>query len=176
MSTSTSTWSPSSLPRNDNLNAYAFCVDVQGEMSIQKGKMIAYCGSLRFESLGAGPLDALVQAAFNAPLFARDFVVATGRGQLILGDRGNDINSYDLENGNLTVKAGYVLGFEPSLKCQQCIVPDYLTLLGSGKFLKPPVRVDEEALLGWANLPCPSHRLDTPTSATHCRRRAVCSA
>ena len=170
MSTTPSTWSPSNLPRNDNLSAYAFCVDVAGEMFIQKGKMIAYYGSLRFESLGAGALDSIVQAAFNAPLFARDFVVATGRGQLILGDRGNDINSYDLENGNLTVKADHVLGFEPTLQCQECIVPNYLTLLGTGKFLassngpvhflEPPIRVDEEALLGWADLPCPSYRFD----------------
>ncbi len=161
---------PSNLPKNDNINRYAFCVEVNGEMFIQKGKMIAYYGQLRFETLGAGPLDVLVQHAFNAPLFARDFVIVTGRGQLILGDRGNDVNSYDLEQGNLTVKSDHVLGFEPSLRCQQCIIPNYLTLLGTGKFLassngpvhflESPARVDEGALLGWADLPCPSLRYD----------------
>ena len=49
--------------------------------------------------------------------------------------RGNDINSYDLENGNLTVKADHVLGFKTSLMCQECVVEGYLTLLGTGKFL-----------------------------------------
>ncbi|BCM92275.1 hypothetical protein IAD21_04154 [Abditibacteriota bacterium] len=161
---------PNNLPRNDNINPYAFCVEVNGEIFIQKGKMIAYYGQLRFESLGSGPLDMIVQNAFNAPLYARDFIVVTGRGQLILGDRGNDINSFDLEAGNLTVKADHVLGFEKGLVCQQSIVPNYLTLLGTGKFLassngpihfmEPPARVDEQALLGWADLPCPSMRYD----------------
>lgn len=161
---------PTNLPSNDNVNPYAFCVEVNGETFIQKGKMIAYYGQLRFESLGAGPLDMLVQTAFNAPLYVRDFVVVTGRGQLILGDRGNDVNSFDLEQGNLTVKADRVLGFSKGLICQQSIVPGYLTLLGTGKFLassngpihfmEPPARVDEQALLGWADLPCPSLRYD----------------
>jgi uncharacterized protein (AIM24 family) len=161
---------PSNLPKNDNVNRYAFSVDVDGEIFIQKGKMIAYYGQLRFESLGSGPLDVLVQHSFNSPLFVNDFVVVTGRGQLILGDRGNDVNSFDLEDGNLTVKASNVLGFEKGLVCQQSVVPNYLTLLGTGKFLassngpvhfmEPPARVDEQALLGWADLPCPSFRYD----------------
>jgi uncharacterized protein (AIM24 family) len=161
---------PSNLPKNDNVNRYAFSVDVDGEIFIQKGKMIAYYGQLRFESLGSGPLDVLVQHSFNSPLFVNDFVVVTGRGQLILGDRGNDVNSFDLEDGNLTVKANNVLGFEKGLICQQSVVPNYLTLLGTGKFLassngpvhfmEPPARVDEQALLGWADLPCPSFRYD----------------
>ncbi|HEX8465513.1 MAG TPA: AIM24 family protein [Abditibacterium sp.] len=158
------------MPKNDNINRYAFCVEVRDQIFIQKGKMIAYYGQLRFESLGSGPLDVLVQHAFNSPLFVNDFVVVTGRGQLILGDRGNDVNSFDLENGNLTVKADHVLGFESTLVCQESVVPNYLTLLGTGKFLassngpvhfmEPPARVDEQALLGWADLPCPSRRYD----------------
>ena len=161
---------PTNLPSNDNINRFAFCVDVKKEMFIQKGKMIAYYGALRFEALGSGPLDILVKESFNSPLYIHDFVVVTGRGQLILGDRGNDINSYDLDDGNLTVKSDHVLGFESTLTCQESTVQGYLTLLGTGKFLassngpvhfmEPPVRVDEEALLGWADLPCPSYRYD----------------
>lgn len=158
------------LPSNDNVNPYSFCIDVSGEMFIQKGKMIAYYGALRFESLSAGPYDALVKESFNSPLYANDFVVVTGQGRLILGDRGNNIASYDLEEGNLTVRGANVLGFEPSLVCQESTVPGYLTLLGTGKFLassngavhflEPPVRVDEDALLGWADMPSPSYRYD----------------
>ena len=37
------------LPAHDNLNSYSYCIDVRKEMFIQKGKMIAYYGSLRFE-------------------------------------------------------------------------------------------------------------------------------
>src|SRR5688500_14327173 len=122
---------PSNLPSNDNLNRFAFCVDVNKEIFIQKGKMIAYYGALRFETLGSGPLDVLVKESFNSPLFVNDFVVVTGRGQLILGDRGNDINSYDLEAGNLTVKSDHVLGFESTLTCQESTVSGYLTLLGT---------------------------------------------
>ncbi|MBA4116151.1 MAG: AIM24 family protein [Rubrobacter sp.] len=158
------------LPVNDNINSYSFCMDVTGEMFIQKGKMIAYYGALKFESLSAGAYDVLIKESFNSPLYMKNFVVVTGRGKLILGDRGNHIASYDLEDGNLTVRSTNVLGFEPTLICQESTVPGYLTLLGSGKFLassngavhflEPPVRVDEDALLGWADMPSPSYRYD----------------
>ena len=161
---------PQTLPHNDNLNPYAFCLNVDGEVFIQKGKMIAYYGALRFETLGSGPLDVLTKEVFNSPLYIRDYVVVTGRGKLILGDRGNHVNSFDLDDGNLTVKADHVLGFESSLLCQESTLEGYLTLLGTGKFLassngqvhflEPPVRVDEQALLGWADVPCPSIRYD----------------
>jgi uncharacterized protein (AIM24 family) len=161
---------PRTLPTNDNVNDYAFCVDVTEEMFIQKGKMIAYYGSLRFESLSVGTYDALIRSSFNSPLYANNFVIVSGQGKLILGDRGNNIASYDLEEGNLTVRSNNVLGFEPSLICQESTVPNYLTLLGTGKFLassngpvhflEPPVRVDEDALLGWADMPSPSYRYD----------------
>ncbi len=164
------TFNARTLPSNDNVNSYAFCVDVAGEMFIQKGKMIAYYGSLRFESISAGPYDALIRQSFNSPLYANDFVVVTGHGKLILGDRGYNISSFDLEEGNLTVRSPNVLGFDPSLVCQESTVPGYLTLLGTGKFLassngevhflEPPVRVDEDALLGWADMPSPSYRYD----------------
>lgn len=166
----TTPFTAQTLPANDNLNRFAYCVEVKKELFIQKGKMIAYYGNLKFERLGSGPLDILVKEAFNAPLYVNDFVVVTGSGKLILGDRGNDIASYDLEAGNLTVKASNVLAFESTLTCQECVVPGYLTLLGTGKFLassngpvhfmEPPCRVDEQALLGWADLPCPSYRYD----------------
>jgi uncharacterized protein (AIM24 family) len=163
-------FNPQTLPSNDNVNPYAFCLDVEREVFIQKGRMIAYYGSLRFETLGSGPLDVLTKEAFNSPLFVRDYVVVTGRGKLILGDRGNHVNSFDLDNGNLTVKSEHVLGFESTLVCQESVVEGYLTLLGTGKFLassngqvhflEPPVRVDEQALLGWADVPCPAFRYD----------------
>ena len=158
------------LPADDNVNPYAFCKDVSGEVFIQKGKMIAYYGSLRFESISAGSYDRLIKESFNSPVYANDFVVVTGRGRLILGDRGNNIASYDLEDGNLTVRSSNVLGFDSSIVCQESTVPGYLTLIGTGKFiassngpvhfLEPPVRVDEDALLGWADMPSPSYRYD----------------
>lgn len=159
-----------SLPSNDNLNPYSFCVDVQGEMFIRKGKMIAYYGNLRFEALGSSQFDFLIRKSFGAPEAIGDFVIVTGQGKLILGDSGNNIASYNLEDGNLTVKADHVLAFSPSIVCEECVMPGYLTLLGTGIFLassngavhfmEPPVRVDEQALLGWADLPCPSYRYD----------------
>jgi uncharacterized protein (AIM24 family) len=156
------TFNARTLPSNDNVNPYSFCVDVAGEMFIQKGKMIAYYGSLRFEAISAGPYDAVIRQSFNSPLYANDFVVVTGNGKLILGDRGYNISSFDLEDGNLTVRSPNVLGFDPSLVCQESTVPGYLTLLANGEvhFLEPPVRVDEDALLGWADMPSPSYRYD----------------
>jgi uncharacterized protein (AIM24 family) len=89
---------------------------------------------------------------------------------LVLGDRGFDINSYDLDDGNLTVRAANLLAFSPGLALKQSIVPGFLTLIGTGKFLassngpvmfaEPPVRVDPQALLGWADCPSPAHHHD----------------
>ena len=63
-----------------------------------------------------------------------------------------------------------MLAFEPGLQLNQSIVPGYLTLIGTGKFLassngpvmfaEPPLRVDPEALVGWADCPSPSHHYD----------------
>ena len=158
------------LPVNDNINSYSFCIDVTGEMFIQKGKMIAYYGALKFESLSAGAYDVLIKESFNSPLYMKNFVVVTGRGKLILGDRGHNLASYDLEDGSLVVRSENVLGFQPTLACRESIIPGYLTLLGTGSFvassngpvhfLEPPVKVDEDALLGWADMPSPSYRYD----------------
>jgi uncharacterized protein (AIM24 family) len=56
------------------------------------------------------------------------------------------------------------------LELKQSIVPGFLTLIGTGKFLasssgpvifaEPPIRVDPQALVGWADCPSPSHHFD----------------
>jgi len=96
--------------------------------------------------------------------------VANGSGHLILGDRGHDLNSYDIEDGNLTLRASNLLAFEPGLQLKQSIVPGFLTLIGTGTFLasssgpvifaEPPLRVDPQALVGWSDCPSPSHHYD----------------
>ncbi|MDX6230254.1 MAG: hypothetical protein QOI76_3644 [Frankiales bacterium] len=163
---------PQTLPVDDNINPYSFCIDLHGEWFMQKGAMIAYYGQMRFESLSAyASVASFVAARFSSPLYVQDWVVATGQGKLVLGDRGFDINSYDLGEGNLTIRAANLLAFETTLELKQSIVPGFVTLLGSGKFLassngpviflEPPVRVDPQALLGWADCPSPSHHYDT---------------
>jgi hypothetical protein len=157
------TYTSQSLPSDDNINAYCFCVDVDGEYFTQKGKMIAYYGQLKFEALTAGSVSSLIASAFSAPLYAHDFMVVTGHGKLILGDRGFDVNSYTLQDGNLTVRAPNLLGFDPGLALKQSIIPGFLTLLGTGRFLassngsvhfiEPPVRVDPQAVVGWSDCP-----------------------
>jgi uncharacterized protein (AIM24 family) len=166
----TQTWNPHTLPANDNVNPYAFSVDLNGQWFAQKGKMIAYYGQIRFEALSAGPLDSLVAHTFNSPLYAHDWIVAQGQGKLVLADRGFDVNSFDLENGNLTVRAGNLLAFEPGLELKQSIIPGFLTLIGTGRFVaasngpvhfvEPPIRVDPQALVGWAGCPSPAHHFD----------------
>jgi uncharacterized protein (AIM24 family) len=166
----TQTWNPGTLPSNDNVNPYAFSVDLNGQWFAQKGKMIAYYGQIRFEALSSGPLDALVAHTFNSPLYAQDWIVAQGQGKLLLADRGFDVNSFDLDDGNLTVRAGNLLAFEPGLELKQSIIPGFLTLIGTGRFVaasngpvhfvEPPIRVDPQALLGWADCPSPCHHYD----------------
>ncbi|MDX6740529.1 AIM24 family protein [Actinocorallia sp. A-T 12471] len=167
---SIATFNAATLPNDDNVNPYAFSVNLNGQWFIQKGKMIAYYGQIRFSALSAGPLDALVAGHFHSPLYAHDWVVAEGQGKLVLGDRGYDLNSYDLEDGNLTVRASNLLAFDPALSLKQSIIPGFLTLIGTGKFIassngpvhfvEPPIRLDPQAVLGWADVPTPCHHYD----------------
>lgn len=166
---------PSTLPVDDNIpdNNYAFCIELMNPWFIRKGAMIAYYGHMEFRSLTHGlqaGLMHMVSQQFSAPLYFGDYTVAEGQGKLIIGDRGYDINSYDLDDGNLTIRAANLLAFQPGLSLNQSIVPGFVTLIGTGKFLassngpvmfvEPPARVDPEALVGWADCPSPSHHYD----------------
>ncbi|MFD9662333.1 AIM24 family protein [Rhodococcus sp. NPDC059968] len=166
---------PSTLGASDNIpdNSYAFCIDLTAPWFIRKGAMIAYYGQMQFQALTHGLHGAalhMVANQFSAPLYMGDYAVAEGFGKLIIGDRGYDINSYDLDDGNLTIRASNLLAFEPGLALNQSIVPGFLTLIGTGKFLassngpvmfaEPPLRIDPEALVGWADCPSPSHHYD----------------
>lgn len=168
---------PHTLPDNDNIpgNHYAYCVRLEGRLFMQTGRMIAYYPAphgpgIRFEPLTTANVAGMVASRFSAPLYSRDWVVTNGSGHLILGDRGYDINSYDLDEGNLTLRAANLLAFDATLELKQSIVPGFLTLIGTGKFLasssgpvifaEPPIRVDPQALVGWADCPSPSHHYD----------------
>ncbi|MBF6315675.1 AIM24 family protein [Nocardia cyriacigeorgica] len=166
---------PMTLGESDNIpgNSYAYCIDLNKPWFMRKGAMIAYYGQIQFQLLThglQGSLMHMVSQQFSAPLFTSDYVVAEGHGKLIIGDRGYDINSYDLDDGNLTIRAANLLAFEPGLALNQSIVPGFLTLIGTGKFLassngpvmfaEPPLRVDPESLVGWADCPSPSHHYD----------------
>lgn len=165
---------PATLPSNDNIpgNHYAFSLDINPNQPwfTSKGAMIAYYGTVQFEPLSRTSMAAMVASQFSSPLYVHDWVVAGGHGKLVIGDRGFHINSYDLDDGNLTVRASNLLAFEPGLALKQSIVPGFLTLLGTGKFLassngevmfvEPPVRVDPQALVGWADCPSPSVHFD----------------
>ncbi|MGP3924840.1 AIM24 family protein [Streptomyces sp. 8N616] len=161
---------PHTLPADDNVNGYTFCVDLNGQWFLQKGKMIAYYGGIDFHGIGHGRLDRLVAGSFHSPLHAADWVVAEGQGKMLLADRAFDVNSYDLEDGNLTIRSGNLLAFQPGLALKQSIIPGFLTLIGTGKFVAasngpvvfvdPPIRVDPQALVGWADCPSPCHHYD----------------
>jgi uncharacterized protein (AIM24 family) len=163
-------WDPSTLPTDDNVNPYAFSVALNGRWFLQKGKMVAYYGNINFHPIGYGPLDSLISNSFHSPTHAADWVVAEGQGHMILADRAYDVNSYDLEEGNLTVRSGNLLAYASTLALKQSIIPGFLTLIGSGKFVaasngpvhfvEPPVRVDPQALVGWADCPSPCHHYD----------------
>jgi uncharacterized protein (AIM24 family) len=166
------TYSAATLPSGDNVNPYCFCVDLQGDWFLKKGAMVAHYGAVTFSAVTAfDSVHAYLAARFSSPVYAQDWVVASGSGKVLLADRGNDVNSFDLDDGNLTVKAGNLLGFAPTLELKQSIVPGFVTLLGTGTFLassngpvvfvEPPFRADPEALLGWADCPSPAVHYDT---------------
>lgn len=159
------------LPARDNVNPYVFSVALNGDQwFLQKGKMIAYYGQIAFRGIGHGHLGPLVARSFHSPLHVADWVVAEGHGTMLLADRAYDVNSFDLDEGNLTIRSGNLLAYEPSLSLKASIIPGFLTLLGTGKFVaasngavhfvEPPIRVDPEALVGWADCPSPCHHYD----------------
>ena len=45
-------YNPATLPQNDNLNRFAFVINVEEQIFIRKGKMIAFYGAQRFEAMG----------------------------------------------------------------------------------------------------------------------------
>ncbi|MER6911754.1 AIM24 family protein [Streptomyces sp. NPDC000594] len=164
-------YDPMTLPSDDNVNPYTFCVELKGDRwFLQKGKMIAYYGRIEFNGIGHGRFESLLRTSFHSPLHAGDWVVAEGSGKMLLADRAFDVNSYDLDEGNLTIRSGNLLAYQPSLALKQSIVPGFLTLIGTGRFvavsngpvvfLEPPLRVDPQALVGWADCPSPCHHYD----------------
>jgi uncharacterized protein (AIM24 family) len=166
----TQTWNPQTLPSDDNVNPYSFCLNLAQPWFTKKGAMIAYYGGARFEPLAVTSLAAMVASRFSSPLYAQAWVIVTGQGQVVIADRGYDVNSFDLDDGNLTIRASNLLAFAATLDLKQSIVPGFLTLVGTGKFIassngavifaEPPIRVDPQALLGWADCPSPSHHYD----------------
>jgi uncharacterized protein (AIM24 family) len=166
------TYTAASLPDDDNVNPYVYSVALAGEWFITKGAMLAYYGTVRFEAVTAySSVASWVAARFSSPIYVQDWVVAEGHGKLLLGDRGFDLNAYQLDDGNLTIKASNLLAFETRLDLKQSIVPGFVTLIGTGKFVassngpvifvEPPFRADPDALLGWADCPSPSVHHDT---------------
>jgi uncharacterized protein (AIM24 family) len=165
-------WTPATLPDNDNVNPYVFSIALSGQWFLSKGAMLAYYGNVNFQAVTAyASMQAWVAARFSSPIYVQDWVVAEGHGKVLIGDRGYDLNAYDLDAGNLTIKAGNLLAFDPALELKQSIVPGFVTLLGTGQFIassngpvifvEPPFRADPEALLGWADCPSPSVHHDT---------------
>ncbi|MDF9714888.1 AIM24 family protein [Nocardioides sp. ChNu-153] len=167
----TASYDAQSLPADDNVNPYAFSIALAGEWFVSKGAMIAYYGNVDFAGVSQYASRASwVAARFSSPMYADEWVVASGQGKVVVADRGHDVNSYDLEDGNLTIKQANLLGFAPTLELKQSIVPGFVTLIGTGKFLassngpvifvEPPFRADPEALLGWSDCPSPSQHYD----------------
>jgi uncharacterized protein (AIM24 family) len=164
------TWNPQNLPVDDNITPFAFCLDVRGDMVVRHGKMIAYYGDLKFESLARSGLSGMIMEAVNSPNLLHEFIKVTGHGKLILGDNHHFIASYTAEKATFTMRAPNLLAFHTSLRCQASMIDGYLNLIGTGKllasssgppvFLEPPCRCDPDAVLGWADMPSPSWRYD----------------
>jgi uncharacterized protein (AIM24 family) len=161
------TLGPRTLPEDDNVNPYVFCIALAGEWFTRRGAMLAYYGDVRFDAVTEySSAQAWVASRFSSPVYVSDWVVAQGHGKLLVGDRGFDLNSYDLDDGNLTIRAGNLCAFSRQLELKQSIVPGFVTLLGTGTFIassngpvifvEPPFRADPDALLGWADCPSPS--------------------
>ncbi len=129
--------------------------------------MIAYYGRIDFNGIGHGRLDRLVPA-FHSLLHASDWVVAEERQKMLLADRAFDVNSYDLMTATLTIRPQSARLFSQLAPKQSTCRA--LTLIGTGKFvaasngpvvfMEPPIRVDPQALVGWADCPSPCHHYD----------------
>ena len=104
-------WDAHSLPTDDNVNPYTYCVDIGvRDWFFQKGKMLAYYGQMQFEAVSGG-LSHVLGVVVSTPLYADDWVGARGQGRLLLGSHGFDVNGYDLDDANMTIRAGNLLAF-----------------------------------------------------------------
>ncbi len=146
--------------------------------------MIAYYGDVSVRGAdGYDSLDAFARRPFSSPLLRPGLDGRSGQGKLVLADRGYDINSFDLDDGNLTVRAGNLLGFAPTLELKQSIVPGFVTLLGTGKFLAssngpvifvdPPFRGRPGGAARLGRLPEPVGATTTPTGCAQSVRAAT---
>ena len=116
------TYDAHTLPANDNVNAYAFSIDLNGRWFVSKGAMIAYYGNVAFDGVAAwASRDGFMASRFSSPIYIQDWVVAEGQGKVVVADRGYDVQSFDLEDGNLTIRASNLIGFETGLELKQSI-------------------------------------------------------
>ena len=59
---------PATLPSDDNVNPYAWCIDLAGEWFVSKGAMIAYYGNVQFDAITRyASMQAWVAARFSSP-------------------------------------------------------------------------------------------------------------
>ena len=159
------------LPVNDNVNPYAFSVELDGQWFLQKGKMIAYYGQVDFHAIGTAALDRLMAAQLPLPDARRRLGGRPGPRQ-DAARRPRPTTSTPTTSTTATSPSApaNLLAFQPGLALKQSIIPGFLTLIGTGKFVaasngavhfvEPPIRVDPQALVGWADCPSPCHHYD----------------
>ena len=167
------TFSAATLPSGDNVNPYAFCVDLQGEWFLKKGAMIAHYGTVDFQAVTAFDSTRARSwpAGSPAPSTSRTGWWPPGPARCCSPTGATTSTPSTWTTATSRSRRSNLLGFAPTLELKQSIVPGFVTLIGTGTFLassngpvifvEPPFRADPEALLGWADCPSPAVHYDT---------------
>lgn len=84
-----------------------------GPVWCRAGSMVGYQGDVRFEKKGSGLNKMLKQAVTGEGV---DLMLATGQGELFLGELAHDVQVIYLENDMISVNGASVLAFSSSIE------------------------------------------------------------
>ena len=162
MSVYNTVWNPHT-PSDDNIegNKYAYCIDLTQPWFSCPGRddrLLRADAVHRADAALQGGLLQMVAQQFSAPCIWPTSSSPRARGKLVIGDRGWRHQLLRSRRRQPHHPVGESAGLPADPSMNQSIVPGFVTLIGSGKFLasssgpvmfiEPPVRVDPEALVG----------------------------
>jgi uncharacterized protein (AIM24 family) len=96
------------------------------------GSMVAYQGDVTFEHAGSGGMGRLLKKAMTgegAPLMK-----VTGRGEVFLADRAQDVHLLRLENDKVTINGRNLLAFDADIDWDIERVKGASSMMGGGLF------------------------------------------
>ena len=159
-------------------------VNLNGQIWMKHGAMVAYLGAIKFEREGI--LEHGIGKFFKKALTGEGtkLTKATGQGKLYLANSGKTVQILRLNNESLFVNGNDLLAFEPTIKWDITMMKKLTAIVAGGLFnvkltgtgmvalcthfepltllVKPgqPVRTDSNATVAWSGNLTPEMKVD----------------